>query len=299
MLLQRYDVARQLLTESGVLAQAHAATATMLGKLTRQPDLPAVTGDPRSAIFDLFATLLDPQRKSSVFWDADLEREFRNQVERFMPMMPRFPATARWYSDVLQSMISVEIEGDAGVWRVSARSEGQRQQFYLVLDRGVVKLIGATGALSGVGRYLLRGGDARADARARKLLDWIGADNDKPAQADMLAVKRLWGPAMPSSHDAINAGRLLRKKNRAHAVMYCRASSLWTHGQVIRSASSPPPVASSDQRAHRRYRGCPALAAHARATSPCADLTASAGSCRRCRQACTHSRWCYCPDKGQ
>jgi tetratricopeptide (TPR) repeat protein len=176
----------------------------VFNKLARQPDVKPAAGDPRAAVFDVFATLLDPHRKTAVFWDADLERELRVQSERFMPAVLRAGTSMRWFSDALQSLFNVELEGDAGVWRASIEADGKRNQLYFALDRGVAKLIGATNSLSGVGRYLLRGGgDARADARARRLLDWIRADNDKPARSDLLAVKRLWGPAMPSSHDAI------------------------------------------------------------------------------------------------
>jgi tetratricopeptide (TPR) repeat protein len=89
------------------------------------------------------------------------------------------------------------------VWRATVEVDRKKIQLYLVLDRGVVKLVGATDALSGVGRYILRGGDAKADSRARTLLDWIRADNDKATWPDMVLFKRLWGPGTPSSRDAI------------------------------------------------------------------------------------------------
>src|SRR5213078_419915 len=45
--------------------------------------------------------------------------------------------------------------------------------------------------------------DARAQLRARKLLDWIRADVEKVTAGDIVSFKRLWGPGMPSSPDAI------------------------------------------------------------------------------------------------
>jgi len=65
-----------------------------------------------------------------------------------------------------------------------------------------VKVIGGGYSLTGIGRYILRGG-ARDDARARRLLDWLRADLDRPNAPAEYFFKQLWGPGMPTSHDAI------------------------------------------------------------------------------------------------
>lgn len=202
LLLQRYDLAREILSESGILASAPAAVATMMSKLKKHPDLQLRAADPRSTVLDLFAAVIDPQHKTSAFWDAELESEFRSVNQWFLPA-PLRTSASRWFGDLLQSMVDIAVEGDAGLWRATVEADRKKIQLYLVLDRGVVKLVGATDALSGVGRYILRGGDAKADARARTLLDWIRADNDKATWSNMALFKRLWGPGMPSSRDAI------------------------------------------------------------------------------------------------
>ncbi len=202
LLLRRYDAARALWAESGNLAQFPAAIATMMNKLKKYPDLQLRAADPRSTVLDIFAAVIDLQHKAPAFWDAQLESEFRG-VNRWILPVPQLSSAWRWFDDVLQSMLDITIEGDAGVWRATVEADHKKVELYLVLDRGVVKLVGATGALAGVGRYILRGGDAKADSRARTLLDWIRADSDKATWPDMVLFKRLWGPGMPSSRDAI------------------------------------------------------------------------------------------------
>ena len=202
LLLRRYDAARELLSANGILAQAPAALATTFTKLKKHPDLQLAAADPRSTVFDTFAAVIDPHHKAPAFWDAQLESEFRGTNRWFLPA-PLRSSASRWFGDILQSVVDIAVEGDAGLWRATVEADRKKIQLYLVLDRGVVKLVGATDALSGVGRYILRGGDAKADSRARTLLDWIRADNDKATGPDMVLFKRLWGPGMPSSRDAI------------------------------------------------------------------------------------------------
>ncbi|HET7503076.1 MAG TPA: tetratricopeptide repeat protein, partial [Kofleriaceae bacterium] len=179
---------------------APAQLASIFEHVKQQPDRPASSADPRSAVLVAFATLLDPQDRPAVFWDAQLEREFRGMAQGdAIQVMPRILGT-RWLRDVLQSTTKIEIEGGAGLWRVNTEYEQSRVQLYVALDRGVAKLIGGTGLVSSVGRYVLRG-DAKADARARKLLDWVQADADLAGA--LVSFKRIWGPGMPTSHDAI------------------------------------------------------------------------------------------------
>jgi tetratricopeptide (TPR) repeat protein len=66
-----------------------------------------------------------------------------------------------------------------------------------------VKLIGGSAAISGVGRYILRGGDARADERARRLLDWLRADVDRTSSPEAARFQQLWGQGIAASHEAI------------------------------------------------------------------------------------------------
>src|SRR6185436_13755695 len=194
MTLQQYDAARELLTESGALARMPAAVATVLNKVKKQPPLASKASDPRYAVFELMATLFDAERKTTVFWDAELERDFRGVAARFVPVAVRAFGTAGWFDDVLQSMAVVEVEGDAGVWRTSVEADGKRFQAYFVLERGALKVIGSNDMVASVGRYILRASDAKAGARARKLLDWVRADNDAAPIPAPPAFKRLWGP---------------------------------------------------------------------------------------------------------
>lgn len=200
MMLQRYDVARELLATSGAMPRALTGRTAVLATLQRHPPIQLKPADPRSVVLELLRLQLDPLRKPAVFWDAVVERELRGGVARSAAAVVRGGVTGRWLDDVVQSM-HLEVEGDAGVWRATVEDDGKPQHIYLALDRGAVKVIGGGESVTGIGRYILRG-DARADARARRLLDWVRADLDRP-NAGWYFFKQLWGQGIPTSHDAI------------------------------------------------------------------------------------------------
>jgi tetratricopeptide (TPR) repeat protein len=213
---RRYEPARALFTEGGVPTVRWIADAVTT--VTRQPALPVGAGEPRAAVLDALAALADPARKTAVFWDAEIERDFRAEADRFVASVLRGPDLAPLFGDFVQSVFTVEITGGAGLWRATV-NDGRKFQLYLVLDRGAVKLLGATSLLDGVGRYVLRG-DSRADPRMRTLLDWIRADHDKASGIALTWFKRLWGPGLPSSHDAIRlAGATLAGGSDADRVI--------------------------------------------------------------------------------
>src|SRR6185436_9991287 len=175
----------------------------------RQPALGPGGGDPRAAVRDVLAALVDPARKTSAFWDAEIERSFRAAADRFVPPILRMPNFAPLFGDIAQSAFTIDITGGGGLWRATvdpglprATGDERRYQLYLALDRGVVKLIGATELFTGAGRYVLAG-DARSDPRMRTLLDWIRTDHDHAVVPELLWFKKLWGPGLPSTHDAI------------------------------------------------------------------------------------------------
>jgi tetratricopeptide (TPR) repeat protein/transglutaminase-like putative cysteine protease len=206
-MLQRYDVAHELLSSSGMLPRASTGPTAMLAALQRHPPLQLRPADPRSVMLELLRVQLDPLRKPPVFWDAMVERELRGGVARSMAGAVRGGIGGRWLDDVVQSM-HLEVEGGAGVWRATVDGDGKPQSFYLALDRGAVKVIGGGYSVTGVGRYVLRL-DARDDARARRMLDWLRADLDRPNAPEAYFFKQLWGQGIPTSHDAIQLAAAL------------------------------------------------------------------------------------------
>jgi tetratricopeptide (TPR) repeat protein/transglutaminase-like putative cysteine protease len=204
LLRQRYDVARALFAEIPG-AGLPAPWAAVFAQLTAHPDVAPGSDDPRTAMTDLFFALADPWRKTPVFWDAILERELRGVARRFLLPMPDKLGTGRFLADMLLST-SVQIEGDGGVWRARAGwPAGPSQVFYLVLDRGVAKVIGSNDQAAGVGRYILRLplGDAAAAARARRLLDWVRGDTGAATGHSTALLKRVWGDGRPPTVEAI------------------------------------------------------------------------------------------------
>lgn len=203
MILQRYDLARALYAETGLLTKMPAARAALFSKVTTHPTIKSDAGDPRAAISDLLMTLVDPFRKTPRFWDARLEKSFRDLPNRVIPASLRGAGMTQFLGDLAQSQATVQLEGDAGVWRASFETDQGHIQAYLALEGGIVKLVGTPDMPASLGRYVLRTADARSDQRARRLLDWIRSDLDKANAHEAATFRKLWGPGLPTLHDAI------------------------------------------------------------------------------------------------
>jgi tetratricopeptide (TPR) repeat protein/transglutaminase-like putative cysteine protease len=203
----QYDGARALLTEAGAMARMPPAVATLLGRLAKSPAIKTGASDPRGAALDVLVASVDRSRKTPVFWDADVERDIRNSRELDVALPS--PTMGRMLSDMVQSAMRISVEGNDGdgLWRVSVDPGARQLHLYFVRERGAMKLIGATEAVAGVGRYLLRNGshngDAKLDARARTLLDWVRADHDKSTMSHLVWFRALWSNGLPTGRDAI------------------------------------------------------------------------------------------------
>lgn len=202
LVLRQYDTARELLAEPGG-APMPPTMAAWLSKLAKHPAVTSGTRDPRSTVIDLLALVADRYRKSPAFWDAQVEREFRAAVPALVPSAMSSIGAARFLEDLIESLITVKIEGGTGLWRATVETDGHSLHLYLALDQGIVKLVASGESLRGAGRYILRTLDARTESRARQLLDWIRADSDNATAPLALRLKALWGPGVPSSRDAI------------------------------------------------------------------------------------------------
>ena len=166
LLLQRYDAARELFAEIGGLARKPAEQAALIGKVTTHPAIKQGTAAPRSAVRDVLLSTMDLQRRTPVFWDARLERAFREAAAKLVPAALRISGASPMLGDLLESGAEIQIEGDAGVWRATIESDGRRTQMYLVLDAGMVKLVGTGDLTDSIGSYALVAGDAGKQARA-------------------------------------------------------------------------------------------------------------------------------------
>jgi tetratricopeptide (TPR) repeat protein len=199
LLLQRYDVFAELVAETGRAAKLPPDVAAVLAKLIGHPEIKPGSADPRVAALDVLMSIVDHARRTPVFLDATVEREARSSVNQYLPAGLRNAGGVRFMSDLLQSMMAVQVEGDAGLWRVVLSARGQAYQQYFVLDHGIAKLIGSSEALAAVGRYALR----TTDVRARRLLDWVRNDVDKSTAAGVAVFKQLWGSGVPATHEAV------------------------------------------------------------------------------------------------
>jgi tetratricopeptide (TPR) repeat protein len=204
LLLQRYDTARELFAALGPSIRQSPAQQAVIALAVRHPAIRSGTADPRLAVFDVMLAQLDPARSTPVFWDAALERRVRDSATSIGSQARNDLGATGFLSDLAVSGTEVQIEGGDGIWRATVKSGGDTRQLYLALDRGIAKLIGATGTDDGVrgaGRYVLRMGDAPAQARARRLLDWLRSDLD--SVNGWTWFKALWTRGAPADKEQI------------------------------------------------------------------------------------------------
>ncbi|HEY6179854.1 MAG TPA: hypothetical protein VIX73_35615, partial [Kofleriaceae bacterium] len=202
---RRYDLSRAMFAEIRSANQVAAFWAAAIAHLSSHPDVAPGSSDPRTALADLFRAMPDPARKTPVFWDARVEADLRGDAHRSMPPPSERAGAQRLLSDVLQSA-NYRIEGGDGVWRAHGDGEwAPKLVIYLVLDRGVVKVVGASDHTSGIGRYVLGLDlhDGAAAGRARRLLDFVRGDLEAATAHIPTLFKRMWGRGQPTTNDAM------------------------------------------------------------------------------------------------
>lgn len=200
---RRYDLVRALAPELAGAAQAPPNWSKAIAPLARHPSPPSSVRDPRSAVTALLLAVADRSRKSTLFWDAELERALRIELLRHAPRAMPGHSRTEIAADALTSA-EVRIDGGAGLWRARFEVAGASVRLYLALDRGAIKVIGSNALFAFTGRYALTAslGDARAVAQGKQLLDWIREDVDHATGGNAVMFRKLWD-ASSATPDAI------------------------------------------------------------------------------------------------
>ncbi|MBV8755791.1 MAG: DUF3857 domain-containing protein [Deltaproteobacteria bacterium] len=225
MMLRQYDKMIALFTASGSIATLPNAASLQKLKRIDTPFRPS--SDPQSVPMELMLEFLDPSRPAIAAWDAETTKELQDTA-RTLPIPRGEGMTNAVFSDIMQSISTTHVEGDANAWRVEIDVIGKTDVVYLAADRGVPKVIGGVGALAGVGRHVLRLVGKHDDAAAR-LLDWVV--KDMRSQRDL---PNIWGGSSPRDAQAITlAGALLSGNADASipAAKVCGSSTL--DGQLV------------------------------------------------------------------
>lgn len=202
--LRRYARARELLDAAGPSAVMAPSLRAQLDKLAVSPAIAQSTADPRAAALRVMLGLIDGHRATPVFWDAATEREVRIAPAGWIPrdLVLRGSSAARhtgFISDVLQSTGTIEVEGDARLWRVTFQFTGAPEHLYLVLDGKTAKVIGGSQATQSAGVFILRTLTAANEPRARRLFDWLLADVAQSKRPREQAFEQWWKPGAPMS----------------------------------------------------------------------------------------------------
>ncbi|HEY1554345.1 MAG TPA: DUF3857 domain-containing protein [Kofleriaceae bacterium] len=173
---RRYAEARALLTDGAVLGAGRSELDATFARVavSTLPKIP--TKDPLDVTRAALGSSLDADRPATAFWDAQTGDEIydseRDQTKGFdVRVLP-----PQVISDLMISGVELQLEGDAGGWRVDTKLAGQHSEFYVALDRGVAKVIGTDASPLGVGRHVLRLLAKGDDKNAGRFLDWLAKD---------------------------------------------------------------------------------------------------------------------------
>ncbi len=192
-----YDAMRVLIAELG--ADYKTKQADVLQRLA-QIDLAKIDpADPKRAVLEgllLVSGLRTPQPP----WDDDvgeaLEREYgrlSDDGRRAYDQMSRENVV-----DFLVAATQPQVEGDAkSGWRVTFAGNPKHDAFYVVLDHGRARIIGTTGAPSGLGHVALAAAKRKDAAAATRWIAWYLDDlvRTDPARKKMGAAYAVYNDA--------------------------------------------------------------------------------------------------------
>ena len=168
--LREYDAARTLLSA----IQPASTWIASVERLVRH-DEPFKISTPGDAVIELTLEQAHPDRPRVGAWDAETSADML-VAQLPLPVELTQQVSVGMIDDMVRSLYTFSVEGDASAWRVVSELGGHRAIFYAAADRGTPKVIGDRAHLAGVGRYALRAlAHGQLDA-ARRLLDWSIAD---------------------------------------------------------------------------------------------------------------------------
>lgn len=206
MLSRRYGQARELFAHTGSLATG-SLQAKLIQKLARHDARTLLPRDPRTAVFEMFELVFDPERKQSLFWDARTEKDVRPELSvkaengAIATGLAAFRTVGSAFRhDLYRSIADLRVEGSEAAWRVSADLFGKPIVVYVALDRGAAKVIGTDASPAGLGRHVLRLLSRNDEANAARCLDWL-VDRQKAKGG----LAKLWGAGVSRKRDSIAA----------------------------------------------------------------------------------------------
>jgi len=224
MLLRRYDLMAKLFAETGSLKTRPKGEVLLKLRRFDAPFRPAA--EPKDIAFEMESEEIDPTRPQIAFWDADTAKKILAEAKTAMPKFEGM--TTPLLGDMLQSLMTAKVEGDANAWRVEIDMFGVKEIIYLAADRAGPKVIGSPSQVNGVGRHVLRLAGKHDDA-AMRLLDWVVADAPKRVPLD-----KIWGTTLPRDAKGVAlAGAMLAddKDRNITAGKTCGATT--SDGQLL------------------------------------------------------------------
>ena len=196
-LARSYEPARTLMHETNAVKPG-SAEATMFTKIVRHDTPFKPSAQPQDVAMELMLASLLPGRSAAIYWDADVQR--RTLAAKGTTKIPNREAmTDALVEDLMRSLITPKVEGDAAAWRVEVEQGGHKGVVYLAADKGVAKIIGGKDALEGLGRHVLRLLAKNDEKASVRLLDWL----DKDLAGKPSAFGAVWGANLPRTRQAM------------------------------------------------------------------------------------------------
>ncbi|HSD91334.1 MAG TPA: hypothetical protein VLB44_27610, partial [Kofleriaceae bacterium] len=234
MLDRQYDAMRAIAAELG---QKDSMVNALMQKLKRQgPHKHGSTAEDIAVDMVVAVSLAPPSLASSpLFADKRVGEEVAKGSTKILASSPaRGNMNTFLVEDLVRSAADVTVDVEGSVARVQVDQLGIKSAVYVAVQKSGAKVIGATDAAGGVGRYvltLLAKNDEKTSAR---VLDWVGADSAAFTTGKILA--RVWGSNLPRTKQAMElaAAVLTGSTDTTRTIpIFKRCGATTTEGQFV------------------------------------------------------------------
>jgi len=232
---RQYDAMRSLAAELSLGSSPYTA---VIQNLKRQAPGKRSASAEDVAVDVLMAVSTTPASitSSPLFADKHVAEEINKSTNKVLAKVPSMSSmNAAVVEDLIRSSAHVTSQTEGPVTRVEIDSVGAKTAIYLVSQKSGARVIGATDAVQGIGRYLLTVLAKNDEKTPARVLDWVAADV-AGARGPMMILSRVWGTNLPRTKQAMElaAAVLTTDTDTTRTIpIFKRCGATTTDGQFV------------------------------------------------------------------
>jgi tetratricopeptide (TPR) repeat protein len=232
---RQYDAMRSLAAE---LSLGNSPYTAVIQSVKRQAPGKRGASAEDVAVDMLLTVSTSPSSISSspLFADKRVAEEISKSTNAVLTKVPAMGSmNGAVVEDLLRSSAHVTSQTEGPVTRVEIDSAGAKTGIYLVGQKGAAKVIGATDAVQGIGRYLLTLLAKNDEKTPARVLDWVAADL-AGSRGPMMILSRVWGTNLPRTKQAMElaAAVLTIDTDTTRTIpIFKRCGATTTEGQFV------------------------------------------------------------------